>query len=256
MGKDRPCGQAEGTLRLNQRETENTEACDGESECSPRRLHGRSKGKALRRHQAELISGLLPQLALDLSQPIIDPRKLFSLPVRETRLEIGFGGGEHLIEAATREPEVGFIGCEPFINGMARLLSQIEQRGLNNIRLHRGDAVEVLDRLPDASLDRVYLFYPDPWPKRRQRKRRFVSADTLARLARTMQKGAELRFATDIDDYAAWTLARLRLSPNFKWMASAAADWLVPWEGWTTTKYESKAIAAGRKAVYLSFLRL
>ncbi|MFY9628264.1 MAG: tRNA (guanosine(46)-N7)-methyltransferase TrmB [Methylocystis sp.] len=176
--------------------------------------------------------------------------------MRETRLEIGFGGGEHLIEAATREPEVGFIGCEPFINGMARLLSQIEQRGLNNIRLHRGDAVEVLDRLPDASLDRVYLFYPDPWPKRRQRKRRFVSADTLARLARTMQKGAELRFATDIDDYAAWTLARLRLSPNFKWMASAAADWLVPWEGWTTTKYESKAIAAGRKAVYLSFLRL
>jgi len=108
--------------------------------------------------------------------------------VRETRLEIGFGGGEHLIEAATREPEVGFIGCEPFINGMARLLSQIEQRGLNNIRLHRGDAVEVLDRLPDASLDRVYLFYPDPWPKRRQRKRRFVSADTLARLARTMQR--------------------------------------------------------------------
>ena len=137
---------------------------------------------------------------------------------------------------------------------MARLLSQIERRGLKNIRLHRGDAVEVLDRLPDASLDRVYLFYPDPWPKRRQRKRRFVSADTLARLARTMHKGAELRFATDIDDYAAWTLARLRASPDFQWTAAAAADWLLPWDGWTQTKYESKAIAAGRKPVYLTFV--
>jgi tRNA (guanine-N7-)-methyltransferase len=202
-----------------------------------------------------LVGELLPKLALDLAKPLDDPAALFGAPVRETRLEIGFGGGEHLIEAAALEPDVGFIGCEPFVNGMARLLSLIERRGLGNIRLHRGDAVEVIDRLPDASLARIYLFYPDPWPKRRQRKRRFISADTLARLARVMRAGAQLRFATDIDDYAAWTLARLRASPDFRWTASGAADWLHPWEGWTRTKYEGKAIAAGRKPVYLTFAR-
>jgi tRNA (guanine-N7-)-methyltransferase len=201
-----------------------------------------------------LVAELLPKLALDLSKPI-DTAALFGAPIRETRLEIGFGGGEHLIEAAALEPDVGFIGCEPFVNGMARLLSLIERRGLENIRLHRGDAVDVIDRLPEATLARVYLFYPDPWPKRRQRKRRFICADTIIRLARVMHGGAQLRFATDIDDYAAWTLARLRASPDFRWTASGAADWLRPWEGWMQTKYESKAIAAGRKPVYLTFAR-
>ncbi len=198
---------------------------------------------------------MLPRLALDLSKPMDDPSALFEAPVRETRLEIGFGGGEHLIEAAAREPDVGFLGCEPFINGVAKLLSGIERRGLRNIRLHRGDAIEVVDRLPDASVARVYLFYPDPWPKRRQRKRRFVSEDALARLARKMPRGAQLRFATDIDDYAAWTLARMLASPDFRWSASAAADWLNPWDGWTPTKYEAKAMAVGRKPVYLTFVR-
>jgi len=220
-----------------------------------RRLHGRSRGKALRRHQAELVAGLLPRLSVDLSRPLDEAAALFSAPVGEVRLEIGFGGGEHLIEAATREPGVGFIGCEPFVNGMAKLLARIEARGLANIRLHQGDAIEVVDRLPAASLSRVYLFYPDPWPKRRQRKRRIVSEDNLARLARVMTDGAELRFATDIDDYAAWTLARLRASPDYDWRARTAADWLSPWLDWTPTKYESKAIAAGRKPVYLTFLR-
>ncbi len=197
----------------------------------------------------------MPRLALDASNPIDEPAALFRAPVRETRLEIGFGGGEHLIESARLEPNVGFIGCEPFINGMARLLSQIERLGLENIRLHRGDAIEVIDRLPDACLARVYLYYPDPWPKRRQRKRRLISDDTLKRLARVMRGGAELRFATDIDDYAAWTLARLRASPDFRWTATGSADWLHPWEGWTQTKYEGKAMAAGRKPVYLTFAR-
>ncbi|KAF2992768.1 tRNA (guanosine(46)-N7)-methyltransferase TrmB [Methylocystis sp. MJC1] len=214
-----------------------------------RRLYGRSKGKALRQHQSELVADLLPRLALDLSAPL--PLR----PGRETRLEIGFGGGEHLIEVAAREPDVDFFGCEPFINGMAKLLAGIEARGLTNIRLYRGDAAEVLDRLPDASLSRVYLFYPDPWPKRRHRKRRFVSPENLARLARVMQPGAELRFATDIDDYAAWTLARLRVCDAFRWQAEAAQDWRAPWEGWTQTKYEAKAMAAGRRPVYLTFVR-
>ena len=214
-----------------------------------RRLYGRSKGKALRPHQNELIADLLPQLAIDLDAPL-GPRD-----GRELRLEIGFGGGEHLIEAAAAEPAVDFIGCEPFVNGMARLLSRIEARGLQNIRLHRGDATEVLDRLPDSSLSRIYLLYPDPWPKRRHRKRRFVSTDNLDRLSRTLLSGAELRFATDIDDYAGWTLARLRARPDFVWRASVAQDWLSPWADWTRTKYEAKAIAAGRRPAYLTFIR-
>ncbi len=222
---------------------------------APRRLYGRAKGKALRPHQAELVVDLLPQLALDLSQPCVDAAALFGQPVRELRLEIGFGGGEHLIEAAAREPDVGFLGCEPFINGMAKLLARIEARGLSNLRLHKGDAGEALDWLPAGSLSRVYIFYPDPWPKRRHRKRRFISAENIARLARVMRPGAELRFATDIDDYAAWTLARLRASPDFRWTGASGADWLAPWEGWTRTKYESKAIKAGRRPVYLTFLR-
>ena len=161
-----------------------------------------------------------------------------------------------MIEAATREPGVGFIGCEPFVNGVAKLLAAIQQMRAQNIRLHRGDAALALDWLPAASLSRVYLFYPDPWPKRRQRKRRFVNSETLDLLARTMRPGAELRFATDIDDYAAWTLARLRAHPAFVWRAASARDWTIPWDGWRPTKYERKAIAEGRKPVYLTFLRL
>jgi tRNA (guanine-N7-)-methyltransferase len=214
-----------------------------------RRLYGRSKGKALRQHQAALMSDLLPRLAVDLSKP------LTISPDRELRVEIGFGGGEHLIEAAANEPDVDFIGCEPFVNGMAKLLSRIESRGLKNIRLFQGDAAEVLDRLPPASLSKVYLFYPDPWPKRRHRKRRFVSEENLARLARVLRPGAELRFATDIDDYAGWTLARLRACDAFRWRVRTADDWRAPWDGWTQTKYEAKAMAAGRRPVYLTFIR-
>lgn len=214
-----------------------------------RRLYGRSRGKALRPGQSARMAALLPALAIDAALPLI-PRA-----GRETRLEIGFGGGEHLIAAAAAEPDVDFIGCEPFVNGMARLLARIEAAALGNIRLHQGDAAEIIDRLPHASLSRVYIFYPDPWPKRRHRKRRFISDENLARLARVMRPGAELRFATDIDDYAAWTLARLRATSTFRWRATHAHDWLEPWTGWTRTKYESKAIAAGRRPAYLTFIR-
>jgi len=212
------------------------------------RLYGRSKGKALRKHQSALVADLLPSLTLDLSQPA-------PTSARETHLEIGFGGGEHLIAAASENPEIDFIGCEPFINGIAKLLVRIEEKRLNNVRLHQGDAADVLDWLPDACLSRVYLFYPDPWPKRRHRKRRFIAQDNLDRLAQAMRSGAELRFATDIDDYAAWTLARLRAHPAFSWRARGANDWLTPWSGWTRTKYEAKAMAEGRNPVYLTFVR-
>lgn len=256
MGAHRSRGQAEGAFFLTASVANNDNAARAElgDELAPRRLYGRSKGKALRRHQTQLIEELLPKLTVDLTAPA-RPDALFPSPMRELWLEIGFGGGEHLIEAATQNRDVGFIGCEPFVNGMARLLTRIEAQGLTNVGLHAGDAVDVIDWLPDESLGRVFLFYPDPWPKRRHRKRRFISPETLAKLARVMRSGAQLRFATDIDDYAGWTLARVRASSQFSWTATAADCWLQAWENWTRTKYEAKAIAAGRKPVYLTFVR-
>ncbi len=217
-------------------------------------LHGRRSGKPLAPYQRELVRTLLPQLGLDVSTAI-DPDRLFPEPPRDVWLEIGFGGGEHLLASAQRHPDVGFIGCEPFLNGMARALADLAGADLDNVRLHCGDAGEVIDLLPAASLGRVFLFYPDPWPKRRQRKRRFVSDEMLSRLARVMRPGAELRFATDIDDYCGWTLARLLRSPDFVWRASLAVDWQMPWLGWVTTRYEHKAIGEGRRPCYLTALR-
>lgn len=180
---------------------------------------------------------------------------LFPRPVEAVHLEIGFGGGEHLAAAAAA-PATGFIGCEPFVNGMAKLLARIEAGRLDNIRLWDEDAAVLIDRLPPASLGRAYLLFPDPWPKRRQRKRRFVSDANLARLARVLASGAELRFATDIDDYAGWTLARIRRSAEFRWQAAGPDDWRHPWPDWPGTRYEAKADGAGRPASYLTFVRV
>jgi tRNA (guanine-N7-)-methyltransferase len=218
-------------------------------------LFGRRKGKKLRQHQAGLVDSLLPHLALDLSRPI-DPAALFEPALEALRLEIGFGGGEHLIAEARRHPEIGFIGCEPFVNGMAKALAAIEEHGLTNIRLHMGDATDVLARLPDACLDGVDLLYPDPWPKRRQRKRRFVSETTIASFARVLRPSAEFHFATDIDDYAGWTLARVLRAPEFTWLDRTSSDWLTPWDRWEGTRYEAKAHREGRRPVYLTFRRL
>jgi tRNA (guanine-N7-)-methyltransferase len=217
-------------------------------------LHGRRSGKPLARYQHELIRTLLPRLALDLSAGL-EPVRLFPKPPRDIWLEIGFGGGEHLLAAAARHQDVGFIGCEPFLNGMARALADLAGADVDNIRLHHGDAGEVVDALPPASLGRVFIFYPDPWPKRRQRKRRLVSEDMLARLARVMRPGAELRFATDIDDYCGWTLARLLRSPDFRWNAERAVDWQTPWADWIATRYEQKAVGEGRRPTYITALR-
>ena len=217
-------------------------------------LRDRRVGKPLSGYQRELMEVLLPRMTIDPSRPI-DPARLFTEPCSSLHLEIGFGGGEHLLAAAKREPSTGFIGCEPYVNGLARALADLATADLDNIRLYCGDAGVVIDALPEASLGRVYLFYPDPWPKRRQQKRRFVSDDTLARLARAMQPGAELRFATDIDDYCGWTLARLLRSPDFRWTASRAADWQRPWSHWVRTRYESKAFAEGRRGRYITAVR-
>ena len=216
---------------------------------------GRRKAKKLRSGQADLFQTLLPRLILPGDLPA-DLKSLFPAQVREVRLEIGFGGGEHLLAAARAEPDVGHIGCEPFINGMAKMLSSIQREGLSNIRLWPDDAAPLLERMPGASLARIDLFYPDPWPKRRQRKRRFVCAETLRQMARTLTPGGMFRFASDIDDYVGWTLLRLSNEPRLRWTAEQARDWLEPHQGWVRTRYEAKAILAGRVPSYISAVRL
>jgi tRNA (guanine-N7-)-methyltransferase len=220
-----------------------------------RAFFGRRKGHALRPRQAALFDTLLPRLALDLSRPAPgDLRALFD-GVDEVRLEIGFGGGEHLTAEALQTPRAGFIGIEPFINGMAKALALIEQHQLGNIRLHHGEASELIAWLPAASLARVDLIYPDPWPKRRHWKRRFVQDESVAALARLLRHGGEFRFATDIADYAAWTLTRCVRSPDFTWTAERADDWRLPWSGFSGTRYEAKAKREGRTPCYLIFRR-
>jgi tRNA (guanine-N7-)-methyltransferase len=197
---------------------------------------------------------LLPTLSVDITRPA-DLPGLFGAPLLDYRLEVGFGGGEHLVAQALRHPQIGFIGCEPFRNGVAMLLTQVEAHGCANIRVHAGDGGEIVDWLPPASLARVDLLYPDPWPKRRQRKRRFVSTAMMARLARILRPGGTFRFASDIDDYAGWTLSRLLASPDFEWEARSATDWREPWPDWIRTRYEAKAIREGRPPAYLAFTR-
>jgi tRNA (guanine-N7-)-methyltransferase len=203
------------------------------------------------------MQSLLPQLAIDLSTaPPDDLGKLFSFARLETvRLEIGFGGGEHLVTQAQAHPQVGFIGCEPFVNGMAKALALIEARKCTNIRLHCGDATELLDWMPTDCLSCVDLLYPDPWPKRRHWKRRFVQDQTIARLAEVLRPGGEFRFVTDIPDYAAWALERLARASAFTWTAERAVDWQLPWAGFVSTRYEAKAKRAGRTPCYLVFRR-
>jgi tRNA (guanine-N7-)-methyltransferase len=216
---------------------------------------GRRKGHRLRPRQAALLEDLLPNLTVDLlTKPPHDLRSLFA-NAQSLRLEIGFGGGEHLIAAAEANPAIGFIGSEPFVNGMAKALAAIEVRKLTNIRLHAGDATELLAWLPPASLDRTDLLYPDPWPKRRHWKRRFVQDNSVAQLAHVLRPGGEFRFATDVADYASWTLIRLLRSPDFAWIAERADDWRKPWPDFTGTRYEAKALRAGRLPCYFTFRR-
>jgi tRNA (guanine-N7-)-methyltransferase len=215
---------------------------------------GRRKGKRLRGGQEEVLETLLPRLRISADCPV-DLAAL--LPgSRSVTLEIGFGGGEHLAAQALAHPHTGFIGCEPFVNGMAKLLAVVQAEGLSNIRLWDRDATELLPLLPPGALDTIYLLYPDPWPKRRQRKRRFLSDESLRAFARVMRTGAELRFATDIDDYAGWALARVLRSVDFQWTAMRAEDWRRPWDGWPGTRYEAKAAHEGRAPSYLTFRRL
>jgi tRNA (guanine-N7-)-methyltransferase len=221
-----------------------------------RAFFGRRKGHPLRPHQAGLMTALLPRLAIGLGEPPPDDLvDLFPQPLQAVCVEIGFGGGENLIAEAAAAPSRGFIGCEPFVNGMAKILTAIEAGRLDNVRLYAGDAVDLLAWLPSASVMKIDLLYPDPWPKRRHWKRRFVQHRTVAQLARVLQPGGLFRFATDIPDYAAWTLERLMGVPDFVWTAECADDWRKPWAGFQGTRYEAKAKREGRLPCYLVFRR-
>lgn len=218
---------------------------------------GRRRGRPLRSLQADRVETLLPTLALDLGSPA--PGRigtLFPGNPDTVRLEIGFGGGEHLIHRAVESPDVGFIGVEPFVNGMAKALAVTANRGITNIRFSDADALRVIAWLPDGSLDRISLLYPDPWPKKRHWKRRFVGPDTVARFAALLRPSGVFQFASDIESYVDWTLGHVRRNPAFRWTAVRPADWRTPFATWPGTRYEAKALREGRTPAYLTFERV
>lgn len=222
---------------------------------SPGAFYGRRIGKALRATQQDAMGRLLPRYRFSLEEAD-RPASLFPFVPEDLWLEIGFGGGEHLIDHAARRPRTGFLGVEPFINGMARMLVDLEKTERDNIRLFDADAALLLERLPTGVLAGADLFYPDPWPKKRHWKRRFVRPDNLDRLARVIRPGGLFRVASDVTDYVGWTLATVRAHGAFRWTARTAADWTQPYADWPGTRYEAKALQDGRIPSYLTFERI
>ncbi len=225
---------------------------------APRRrlVHGRRRGRKLRPGQQALLQTLLPLLRIALpAQGTLEPRRLFTPPVEEVWLEVGFGGGEHLAQQAEAHPAIGFIGCEVFQNGVVKLLAEAKRRALANVRVFLDDARLLIAALPEASLARAFILFPDPWPKLRHHKRRIISAETLDLLAFALADDAELRLATDDADYLAWMLERATAHPAFAWLAQGPRDWGERPPDWPATRYEQKALARGRKPAFLRFRR-
>jgi tRNA (guanine-N7-)-methyltransferase len=221
-----------------------------------RTIYGRRKGKKLRPGQEEILERTLRERAI--TAPAegerFEPKILFP-DARAIWLEVGFGAGEHLLWQAENNPDVGIIGCEPFVNGLARGMAGAEQRGLDNVRFLADDARLLIRALPDASLERVFVLFPDPWPKTRHHKRRFVARPTLDLLARVMADGAELRCATDDPSYQPWMVEHACQHPDFAWLAERAADWKERPADWPPTRYERKAIVHGRVPMFLRLRR-
>ena len=208
---------------------------------------GRNRGRSLRPHPQKLVDELLPTLAVNVS----DPHEGFAT----LAIEIGFGGGEHLLAQAAHHPHTLFIGCEPFINGVAKCLAGIESQGLKNIRLFTNDARKLLEDLPENSIDSAFILFPDPWPKVRHNKRRLVNTETLGMLARVQKQAGRLLIATDHVDYSVWILERLLVSPHYEWTAQAQADWKNPPSDWTQTKYQRKTTEQGRPPLFFECVR-
>lgn len=229
------------------------------SDTQQRILYGRRRGRRLRPARQRLVDALLPRLNVDLSRAPADPRGWFGRAVREVWLEVGFGSGEHLAAQAAAYPDVGFIGCEPYLNGVAKLLTAIGEDGndarLDTIRILMDDARPLLDHLAAGSLGRCFVLFPDPWPKTRHHRRRFIAPAQLDRLARLLAPGAELRIATDHMGYLRWILQHCLAHPDFEWLARRAADWRVRPFDWPPSRYEEKALARGAACVYLRFRR-
>ncbi|HVW92520.1 MAG TPA: tRNA (guanosine(46)-N7)-methyltransferase TrmB [Devosia sp.] len=223
---------------------------------SPRAFFGRRSGKRLHRGQEQLFREVLPGLRIELGDGPLDLPALF--PGRQRfALEIGYGGGEHLAREALTHPGTGFIGAEVFSGGIAKMVEAIEREGIDNIRLYTDDALKLLLKLPDGALDEVFLLYPDPWPKTRHHKRRFVSPTTLGELARVLKLGGKFRFASDIEDYADWTLAHMVRAPAFRFLPGPAGSWHLPYPDWVPTRYEEKARGEGRvRSFYFTFQRV
>lgn len=215
---------------------------------------GRRKAKSLKAGQNAAYQTILPQLLIDITKSApADLNTLFPVTIKKIVVEIGFGGGEHLIHRASLHPEIGFIGCEPFVNGMAKACLAIQTNGLKNIRLYNEDATDLLNWLPDNSISRVDLLYPDPWPKKRHWKRRFLNADNMVRIFRILNPAGEFRFASDIDSYVNWGLNHVHAHGGFNWTAKISDDWRQPWEEWISTRYEQKAIRENRVPTYMIF---
>ena len=220
----------------------------------PLRSFGRIKSRTLKPRQAALFETLLPAIAVpDPGAGPIDPKALMP-GAKEVWLEIGFGGGEHLAEQASRYPDALMIGCEPFLNGVGSALRHVDERGLKNVRLHAGDAREVMAALPGASLDRVMILFPDPWPKARHNKRRLVQDETAAEITRLLKPGGRLRFVTDWKDYADWALERFERTPGLAWEAEAADDWRIAPADHVVTRYEEKKLG-DTPPIFLEFVR-
>ncbi len=219
------------------------------------RFYGRRKGRPLRSTRQSLLDTLLPSVAVPDSEGPLDPVNLFSFPAREVWLEIGFGNGEHLIWQADAHSDIGIIGAEPFLSGVGRLLSYLDERPRPNVRVHADDVRPLLDRMTEASLSRVFILFADPWPKTRHHERRIVSTRTLDRLAILMRDGGELRMATDDMGYLRWMLEHALVHPAFEWTARRPGDWRERPADWPPTRYEQKAITQGRKPIYLTFRR-
>lgn len=231
----------------------NSEAPQGEAQ---ERFHGRRRGRPLRRGRSRLVETLLPQLSIRLpDRGPLDPATLFDPPARGCWLEIGFGAGEHLAWQAEAHPEIGFLGCEAFVNGVASLLRHIDERSLANVRIFDDDARLLLAALAPATIERLFLLHPDPWPKRRHRARRMIQGATVRRFAELMTPGGTLRIATDHPVYLGWTLRIMAGQPWFDWTARRAADWLERPADWPRTRYEAKALKEGRRCTYLSYRR-
>lgn len=230
-----------------------------------RTVHGRRLSRPLRAGQKALMASLLPRLRIDpalLSPPntagALDPAGLFNKldgTFEQVWLEIGFGDGQHLAIQAATHPEIGMIGCEPFLNGIAKLLTRVERDTISNIRILDDDARLLLAALENQSVSRAFILFPDPWPKTRHNKRRIINDQTIEQLARILRPGAELRIATDDPGYLVWIMAHMQRAPAFEWTARCATDWRTRTRDWPATRYEEKAIAAGRACTYLIYRR-